>query len=1000
MCYRWSRLAEAKMYIQGLEISDAVECHCTRALIRDSDLYKMGIFGKPVNDDVDCTKAYQELKDETPENFDDKQRFAEVDSNCTDLNVDLEVEMMKKLGLPVEFGAAKKTNSKKRRKKPRNLESERSEADPQEVFTTSHVKSTEMFNTNNTYSDQVEKQWQAYWAQYGDQLVWLTWLEKYPDYINCDSLNQMSVMMEVEISSCEQTDSVNYEDEVVESAKNCSDSPSSGCAPKTSQHQLEDGNISGLASQSNSDSHVIHSDVMVPVSTGDTLSATSEIIKATDVNALSRDKHSGSENREEAVYQNISNSHMSLPKLNTDHNAEFDLKIEVTMKNVTEKIQDLNMGCYEEVNGDLPCSSQVQAIQFFHDYAAQSDTNNNSGNAISDAAAASDYDYHNSDQDNTYGSAQLNDEEAYAEEWKSLWDEHYMGVYWYYFTEFSSAYSRVDSQSSERVEEPEQLPCLGTCQPNGLTHGVDLVADCVENVNQSLSESINNSDDRVDDADDEDAPQDGGSKRNRPKRAGQRQKQEGSTATHIQPAHKHNSGSLSISGEDGDDEPPEERPSKTINGHEADIYDEEKADEDDDDDDDDQIDEENCTDDSEIAEKKRKRMTSAFELMGYKLTPNENRLGSQSKIQGAHVTFKEKKLKQVNKELNLGKKPVHIKFDEDGSILKESKTLTQVKHFLAKMEGDPTEPQVEDGEQPQTQSGTTDYISDTGHVFLPQDGADRVAIVDNENQGDEDEEKSDSSLSSSSDTEKFDRLESSGQVGVVVKDSKRQRKKLHKRKFTPMPDSIAKDPELRKYWAQRYRLFSRFDDGVMLDREGWFSVTPEKIAEHIAERCRCDLIVDAFCGVGGNAIQFALTCERVIAIDIDPVKLECARHNAEVYGVADRIEFIQGDYMEVATELKADVVFLSPPWGGPDYLNAEVFDLHTMIQIDGFAIFEKAKKISNNIAYFAPRNVNVEQLISLAGPGGKVEIEQNFLNKKLKTVTAYYGDLIDANTSD
>lgn len=44
--------------------------------------------------------------------------------------------------------------------------------------------------------------------------------------------------------------------------------------------------------------------------------------------------------------------------------------------------------------------------------------------------------------------------------------------------------------------------------------------------------------------------------------------------------------------------------------------------------------------------------------------------------------------------------------------------------------------------------------------------------------------------------------------------------------------------------------------------ESWFSVSPEKIAEHIAERCRSDLIVDAFCGAGGNTIQFAFTCER------------------------------------------------------------------------------------------------------------------------------------------
>ena len=44
--------------------------------------------------------------------------------------------------------------------------------------------------------------------------------------------------------------------------------------------------------------------------------------------------------------------------------------------------------------------------------------------------------------------------------------------------------------------------------------------------------------------------------------------------------------------------------------------------------------------------------------------------------------------------------------------------------------------------------------------------------------------------------------------------------------------------------------------------ESWFSVTPEKIAEHIAQRCKCDTIIDAFCGAGGNAIQFAFTCEK------------------------------------------------------------------------------------------------------------------------------------------
>lgn len=42
----------------------------------------------------------------------------------------------------------------------------------------------------------------------------------------------------------------------------------------------------------------------------------------------------------------------------------------------------------------------------------------------------------------------------------------------------------------------------------------------------------------------------------------------------------------------------------------------------------------------------------------------------------------------------------------------------------------------------------------------------------------------------------------------------------------------------------------------------------------------------------------------VIAIDIDPVKIACARRNAEIYEVEDRIEFILGDYFHVMPTLK------------------------------------------------------------------------------------------------
>ncbi|XP_039308959.1 trimethylguanosine synthase isoform X2 [Solenopsis invicta] len=193
---------------------------------------------------------------------------------------------------------------------------------------------------------------------------------------------------------------------------------------------------------------------------------------------------------------------------------------------------------------------------------------------------------------------------------------------------------------------------------------------------------------------------------------------------------------------------------------------------------------------------------------------------------------------------------------------------------------------------------------------------------------------------------------------------------------------------------KRKKQFKRYEDGIKLDRESWFSVTPEEIAKDIAERCRCDTIIDAFCGAGSNSIQFAFTCERVIAIDIDPNKIKIARHNAGIYGVDDRIEFITGDFLQLAPQLVADVVFLSPPWGGPDYIKRRVFDLESIIPpIGGRSVFKAARRITQHVAYYLPRNSDPLQIIMLADRYDKVEIQQNMFNGKFTACTAYFGEL-------
>ncbi|NXB93572.1 TGS1 synthase, partial [Vidua chalybeata] len=379
------------------------------------------------------------------------------------------------------------------------------------------------------------------------------------------------------------------------------------------------------------------------------------------------------------------------------------------------------------------------------------------------------------------------------------------------------------------------------------------------------------------------------------------------------------------------------------------------------------------------------------------------------------VQFLEKKAKLKSSFLDMRKprksKNTHIFFTEKSEMTcKKSKTLKKVEMFLKQV----SKPEEEDTSQTATPQGKAEASSESSSDSEGQEGvaATLRVTLDAEIQeapsssaactapgGNKLEGEAQDAAASGSDEEGAGRPEP-GDEKITVKKKETKRRRRNKNALRTIPPEIAADPELVKYWAQRYRLFSRFDEGIKLDREGWFSVTPEKIAEHIAVRVsqsfNCDIIVDAFCGVGGNAIQFALTSKRVIAIDIDPEKLRLARHNAEVYGVAERIDFLCGDFMALAAGLRADVVFLSPPWGGPDYATAEIFDIQTMICPDGypFQVTPLSKKITNNIVYFLPRNADINQVASLAGPGGKVEIEQNFLNNKLKTITAYFGDLI------
>lgn len=144
----------------------------------------------------------------------------------------------------------------------------------------------------------------------------------------------------------------------------------------------------------------------------------------------------------------------------------------------------------------------------------------------------------------------------------------------------------------------------------------------------------------------------------------------------------------------------------------------------------------------------------------------------------------------------------------------------------------------------------------------------------------------------------------------------------------------------------------------------------------------------------------------VIAIDTSARRLACARHNAAIYGVQDRIEFIQADFVEwarayptqSASQPAIDVVFCSPPWGGLDYLNnnqpgppsAEEYSLNSLQPIPGAELYSICRELSENVVLYLPRNTSIEEIASL-DDNELMEVEEAWMSNKLKALTVYIG---------
>ena len=134
---------------------------------------------------------------------------------------------------------------------------------------------------------------------------------------------------------------------------------------------------------------------------------------------------------------------------------------------------------------------------------------------------------------------------------------------------------------------------------------------------------------------------------------------------------------------------------------------------------------------------------------------------------------------------------------------------------------------------------------------------------------------------------------------------------------------------LHKYFPY---LHKKYRSQLKYDEVGLYSISPPKNADIITTyimqyyKDTNIVVTDAMSGLGGNVLSFASSLYYVIAIEYDEQRYKHLVSNVSLFN-KENVLCLNVDYLTVMRQLKQDVIFLDPPWGGKSYKDTDLMSI-------------------------------------------------------------------------
>lgn len=115
-------------------------------------------------------------------------------------------------------------------------------------------------------------------------------------------------------------------------------------------------------------------------------------------------------------------------------------------------------------------------------------------------------------------------------------------------------------------------------------------------------------------------------------------------------------------------------------------------------------------------------------------------------------------------------------------------------------------------------------------------------------------------------------------------------------------------------------------------------------------------------GAGGNTLAFARKFKSINSIEFNPTHVRYLKHNLPILLKPEdykKVNIIQGDFSKLHDKYKQDIVFLDPPWGGPNYKEMKPLYMYYG-ETEVGQIINKLRKKVKMIIMKAPLNYTID----------------------------------------